>query len=1144
MNLTFYPPLVKASRAVLWGLILQISLLNTLLASNNQPEQSKKKSIEEVYLSVNADNQRITEVFQAITQRTGFSFAYNEKLVNLRQRISLEADNTSLADVLREISRLASLKFKRVNEYIHVGKLEKNDHNTIEEKIVAPAINVTGQVTSEEDGTGLPGVNVLVKGTSTGTVTDVDGNYRIDVPGTESVLVFSSIGFLSEEITVGSQTKINIVMVPDIKSLEEIVVVGYGVQKKSNLTGAVSSVKASEIQEAPFTSIDQGLVGRASGVMVTQTSGMPGAVASIRIRGSSSLQGGNEPLYVIDGFPVYNGGGYGNTGGNARMSGLSTINPADIESIEILKDASATAIYGARAANGVVLITTKSGKEGRDQITFDAYYGSQSVVKKIDVMNALQYAELVNEAYTNDGLDPVYDANKMAELRDNPKGTDWQDEVFRTAPIQNYQLTFSGGDKKTNYSISGNYFNQQGVIRNSGFSRYSGRINIARNILDNFKIGTSLNVSRTNSNAVRTDAGGASGVVTTAMKFNPVLPVYENEALGEYTPVNTPGIILANPVATAEEQVRESTMLRLLGNLYGEWEFIPGLTAKVSFGTDLVNTKFDTFVPSNIFESGGVASAAVNGRYTTNWLNENTLHWVKEIMPGHSLSVLGGITFQQNVFEGFEASSQEYVNNVLEENALGAGAIYNQPSSASEEWSLMSYLGRVNYNLREKYLISFNARVDGSSRFGSNNKYAFFPSGAIAWRLIEEDFIQDLNLFSNLKTRVSYGFTGNQEIGLYNSLPTLDNTTYTFGRSLVTGFYPNKIPNPDLKWEKTSQFDLGLDFGFFDERLRFTTDYYYKKTTDLIYDVAVPYVSGFASSLQNIGSIQNKGVELSIEGDIFTRGDFRWTSAFNIAFNRNKVLELGGEDYKDVGDGDGHLKTGSVHRLIVGEPIGLFYGYIFDGIFQDQTELSAGPTSPTNWVGGRRYLDLGGPEGTPDGTVNATYDRAVIGDPNPDFFGGFTNTFSYRGLELNVFMQYSYGNDIFNYNAMELELPSGGQNVYADLVNRWTPDNPSEKYPVATTNRSAVFSDAYMEDGSYLKLKTLTLAYTFPNLNSQRLSGLKVYATGQNLLTFTNYSGYDPEVSYRGATNLQLGEDFGGYPQSRTFMVGVKMNIQ
>jgi TonB-linked SusC/RagA family outer membrane protein len=1012
------------------------------------------------------------------------------------------------------------------------------------ETVEKPFIDVTirGRVT-DENGEAIPGVTVSVSGTTIGTATDLNGDYSLTVPE-GSTLVFSFIGFVSQSVAIGDQSVIDVTLVEEISSLDEVVVVGYGSVKKSDLTGSVSSIKTDDIQQTPITSIDQGLVGRAAGVMVTQTSGMPGAVASIRIRGSSSLQGGNEPLYVIDGFPVYNGSGFGNTGGRARMSGLSTINPADIESIEILKDASATAIYGARAANGVVLITTKSGKEGRDQITFDAYYGSQSAVRQIDVMNALQYAELVNEAYTNDGLAPVYGNEKMAELQANPKGTDWQDEIFQVAPIQNYQLSFAGGDNKTNYSISGNYFNQKGVIRSSDFKRYSGRVNISRNIMDNFKVGTSLNVSRTNANAVRTDAGGNQGVVSAAMKFNPVLPVYRNEALGEYTPVNSPGIIYANPVATADEQIRENTMLRLLGNIYGEWEFIPDLTAKVSFGTDLVNTKFDTFVPSNIFESGGVANASISSGFTTNWLNENTLSWFKQISPGHAISVLGGITFQQNINEGLTASSQDYVNNVLKENALGAGAVYNQPSSSRTEWSIVSYLGRINYNINEKYLFSFNSRVDGSSRFGANYKHAFFPSGAVAWRLVEEDFVRNMDLFSNLKMRLSYGVTGNQEIGLYNSLPTLTNNTYTLGRSLVTGFYPNKIPNPDLRWEKTSQFDVGLDFGFWDERLRFTTDYYYKETTDLIYDVAVPFVSGFGSSLQNIGSVQNEGVELSIESDILSKGDFSWTSAFNISFNKNKVIELGGEDYKDVGGGDGHLKTGSVHRLIVGEPIGLFYGYVFDGIFQNSTELDAGPLSPTNWVGGRRYKDLGGPNGEPDGVVNATYDRTVIGDPNPDFFGGFTNTFFYKGIELNLFMQYSYGNDIFNYNAMELELPSGGQNVYADLVNRWTPENPSDRYPKATTNRSAVFSDAYMEDGSYLKVKTLTVAYTFPNLNSQRIGGLKLYLTAQNLLTFTEYSGYDPEVSYRGATNLELGEDFGGYPQARTFMAGVKMNIQ
>ncbi|GAB3019243.1 TonB-dependent receptor [Cyclobacterium sediminis] len=1078
----------------------------------------------------------------------GISFLYRKDLLD-HQLVNSPSLSGDREKGLEELLAPLGVSYKELRkDYIVIfsseeiiGKEEDElDHSQLRFDTV-----IKGVIT-EESGEPLPGATIMVKGTNIGTVTDLDGAYSITIPNNveNPVLEFSFIGFSPQEVAVGTQTEINVTLSDNLASLNEVVVIGYGAVKKSDLTGAVSSVKASEIQQTPITSIDQGLVGRASGVMVTQTSGMPGAVASIRIRGSSSLQGGNEPLYVIDGFPVYSGSGFGETGGNARMSGLSTINPADIESIEILKDASATAIYGARAANGVVLITTKSGKEGRDQVSFDAYYGVQKVVQKIDVMNAFDYATLVNEAYTNDGLSPVYGADKMAELQANPKGTDWQEEIFRAAPVQNYQLSFSGGDKKTNYAVSGNYFNQEGVIINSGFKRYSGRVNIARNISNKFKVGTNFNVSKTLSNAVPTDAGGSGGVVTGAMKFNPILPVYTNQELGIYTQVNSPGIIYPNPVASALEQVRESAMLRVLGNIFGEYEFVPNLVGKVSFGTDLVNTKFDTFIPTSIFESNGIAKATVNGGYTTNWLNENTLSWNKKINDMHSVSLLGGITFQKNFYESLRASSQDFVNNSLEENALGSGSVYNQPGSSKTEWSLVSYLGRVNYNFNEKYLLSLNGRIDGSSRFGENNKYAFFPSGALAWRAIEEDFIQNMNTFSNLKARVSYGVTGNQEIGLYNSLPTLTNTTYTIGRTLATGFYPNSIPNPNLRWEKTSQFDFGLDFGFFDERLRFTTDYYFKKTIDLIYNVAVPYVSGFGSSLQNIGSIQNQGVELMIGADILAQTELKWTSSFNISFNRNKVLELGGESYKDVGGGDGHLKTGSVHRLIVGQPIGLFYGYVSDGIIQNAEELAAGPVGPTNWVGGRRYLDISGPNGVPDGVVNATYDRAIIGDPNPDFFGGFTNTISYKGFELNAFTQFSYGADIFNYNAMELELPSGGQNVYSDLVNRWTPSNPSDVYPKATTNRSAVFSDVFMEDGSYLKIKTLTLGYTFPASEIKALSGLKLYITGQNLFTFTNYSGYDPEVSYRGATNLQLGEDFGGYPQSRTFMIGAKINFQ
>lgn len=967
----------------------------------------------------------------------------------------------------------------------------------------------------------------------------MDGRFSLDA-SEKDILLISYIGYMTKEVKIGKQHSLKIQLTEDTQNIDEVVVIGYGSVKKSDLTGSVSSVKTAELQQTPMTSIDQGLVGRASGVQVIPTSGMPGAVASIRVRGSSSLQGGNEPLYVIDGFPVYSGSGFGNTGGKTQMSGLSTVNPSDIESIEILKDAAATAIYGARAANGVVLITTKSGKKGRDIISFEASFGISNVSKKIDVMNAQDYAKLVNEAYTNDGLKPYYDATALSEIAKIGNGTDWQDEIFRGGSTQTYQLSFSGGDEKTQYAISGNYSDQKGIVINSDFKRYSIRLNLDRKIFKNFSVGTHMTASHTISNSVATDTGGEDGTISGALRMNPIQPVYEDELTGAYTQINVPGILVPNPVATAKERKFNNATSRLLGDIYAQWEIIPDLKLKVSLGADVMYHKTNRYTPSNIYQSGGVASAYVGVNKSINWLNENTLTWNKTFAEEHDLSLLGGFTMQKNNAEYVMGSSSNFVNDVMLYNNLGAGSVYNKPESNATQWSLMSYLARINYTLKHKYLFSVNARVDGSSRFGTNNKYGFFPSASAGWRISEEAFMEPVKeVISNLKLRASYGFTGNTEIGVYESLATLGTSNWILGNQLVSGFFPNKIPNPDLKWERTGQFDIGLDLGLFNNRLRITTDYYKKKTTDLLYSVAVPATSGYQTMLKNIGSIENQGYELSIESDNLT-GAFSWTTAFNIAFNRNKVLELGGEEYKEMAEGDGHLKTGSVRRLIVGEPIGVFYGYRFDGIFQNEEECKQQTSSASPiGVGLRRYKDLNG-----DGKVDAANDREILGDANPKFFGGLTNTFAYKGFELNVFLQYSYGNKILNYNAMELENPTGGQNAYADMVNRWTPENPSNIYPKATTNRALLVSDRFIEDGSYLKLKTLSLSYSFPKINLKHIQGLRLYVTGQNLLTWTKYRGYDPEVSYRGASTLEAGEDFGGYPQSRTFMFGIKLDIK
>ncbi|WP_280745213.1 MULTISPECIES: TonB-dependent receptor [unclassified Parabacteroides] len=1086
-------------------------------------------------ISLNLQDVTLEQALNAVKQQSEYSFWYRNEEINLDKLLSVHIEKQPINNVMDNLLADQGVNYTIDDKHIIIYKKAGESSNV-------PARQqdkrITGVIVDESN---LPiiGANVIVKGTSLGTITDIDGKFSLEVP-VNAILQVSYIGYTSKEVAVGNQSTLRIILEEDSKTIDEVVIIGYGSVKKSNLTGAVSSIKTTELQQTPITSIDQGLAGRASGVQVTQTSGMPGAVASIRVRGSSSLQGGNEPLYVIDGFPVYSGGGFGETGGKSQMSGLATVNPGDIESIEILKDASATAIYGARAANGVVLVTTKSGKKGRDIVTFESSWGIQSVAKKIDLMNAQEYAALINEAYTNDGLSPYYNATQLAEIAKLGKGTDWQDELFRTALTQSYQLSFSGGDEKTTYAISGGYFDQEGIIINSEFKRYSLRLNLDRQMSKTFKVGTHMSGSHTISKSPPTDVGDRLGVITGAMKMSPIQPIYENEETGEYTQMNIPGLLIANPIATAKEQIYDNATTRVLGDVYAEWEFLPNFKAKVSVGTDVMYLKANHYTPSNIYQAMGTATATINTYRSINWLNENILTWNKTINDIHDLSVLGGFTIQRNNVETVKASSKGFVNDVMKYNNLGAASTYLKPESSATQWSIMSYLARVNYSLYDKYLFSVNARIDGSSRFGDNNKYGFFPSGSFAWRLSEEEFMEATrSVISNLKLRTSYGFTGNTEIGVYESLATLGNNNWTIGNGLVSGFYPNRIPNPDLKWEKTGQFDLGIDVGFVDNRFRITADYYRKKTTDLLYNVAIPNASGYSSMLKNIGSVENKGVELSLESDNVT-GIFNWTTAFNISFNRNKVLELGGEEYKEMDEGDGHLKTGSIRRLVVGKPIGVFYGYRFDGIFQNEAECAEqiSSASPIG-VGLRRYKDLNG-----DNKVDANNDREILGDSNPKFFGGLTNTFGYKGFELNVFLQYSYGNKIFNYNAMELEAPTGGQNVYKDLVNRWTPTNPSNEYAKASTNRNLLVSDRFVEDGSYLKLKTLSLSYSFPNLKFKHIGGLRLYVTAQNLLTWTDYRGYDPEVSYRGASTLEAGEDFGGYPQSRTYMFGVKIDIK
>lgn len=993
----------------------------------------------------------------------------------------------------------------------------------------AQDITVSGTITSE-DGAALPGVYVLVKGTSTGTVSDTDGKYVIKA-SPQSVLVFTFIGMRNMEVAVNNQTQLDVHMEADISQLDEVVVVGYGTQKKSDLTGSVASVSSKEIKSAPLISLSQALQGRAPGVQVRQSSNAPGGGVSIRIRGGGSLQAGNEPLYVIDGYPLYNEAG-------------PNLNPNDIESIDILKDASATAIYGSRGANGVVIITTKRGKEGRMNIDFEGSFGVQKVRKKLDLLNAKELATLINEGIANVNEDNVGNPNfpkPMAftneQIEALGKGTDWQDEIFRTAPIQSYQLTLSGGDDKMQYAIAGNIFDQKGIVINSDYNRSSIRINLDRKINAKLKFGNSLTLSRTITNGVATDGDGGSGagVVYGALNFSPTVPVRNTD--GTYTIDNrVGGIKISNPVALANDRIDKTTATRILGNLTAEYEIVKGLTFKVLLGTNINLSKNRNYVPLSTFagvQTGG--AAAIYSSQYIDLLNENTLNYQFAFNDKHHFNVLAGYTVQKANFDDVRASSQNFGNDLLQDNNLGAAQTTNMSGSNVWQWGLRSYIGRVNYDYEGKYLATITGRLDGSSKFGKGNKNSFFPSGSLAWRISKETFMENIPQVSDLKLRVSYGYSGNQEIGTYQSLGSLAAFNYSFGNALLIGYGPSRIANPDLKWETTAQFDAGIDIGLFTNRVVLTADYYHKKTSDLLYSVPLPITTGYTNSLQNLGEVENKGFEIGLNTVNIDRA-FQWTSSFNFATNKNKILNLG-QFTADIpsGGASGHLQLTNSGILRIGEPIGVFYGLVSDGIFQNAEEIAASAQKNAK-PGDRRYVDF-----TPDGVINSS-DRQILGYAQPKYTFGFNNTFSYKGFELTVFFQGVHGNSIFNLNRFELESMTGVSNQSRDVLDRWTKDNPSNTIPRAKSEGTPYqVTSRQIEDGSYIRMKNIQLAYNLPTtlLSRVKINSAKVYVSAQNQITITDYSGYDPEVSRYGQETLSQGTDYGSYPAAKTIMCGV-----
>lgn len=994
---------------------------------------------------------------------------------------------------------------------------------------------LTGTV-KDEKGSPLAGVAVNLKGAGATTTTDNDGKFSINAAGENDILVITYVGYLSQEVNTSGKTVIDVVLQPADRSLDQVVVIGYGTVRKGDITGSVSSVGAKELKAVPAASLSQALEGRAAGVKVSMASNAPGGGMTIRIRGGNSIQGGNEPLYVIDGYPLYNESG-------------PSINPNDIESMEILKDASATAIYGSRGANGVIIITTKRGKAGRNNIQFESYYGTQKLRKKLDLLNATEFATMINEGIDNVNKDnvgvpgfPKPLTYRQGQIDSMGEGTDWQDAVFRDAPMQNYQLTFSGGTDKTQYAVSGNYFDQQGIILNTGYSRGSVRLNLDQQINSRLKLSTSITTSRAKGNSVNTDGdgGGGAGVVYGALFFSPTVPIYNPD--GTYTLNNRPGgILISNPVALAKETKNINTTTRMLGNVSLEYKIIEGLSFKTLLGANINYTKQSFYLPRTVY--AGFASNGtgfINNANTAEWLTENTISYKKTFNKVHRFNVVAGYTFQASNFEDSRANAQNFANDILTNNNLGTAQQTNTGASNKTDWELRSYIGRLNYDFDGRYLLTLTGRIDGSSRFGEGNKDAFFPSGSVAWRISNERFMEDLHFVSDLKLRASYGLTGNQEIGQYQSLGALSTQNYSFGNVLSVGYAPTRVGNPNLKWETTAQLDFGLDLGLFNNRVQLTADWYQKKTRDLLYNVALPITSGYSTSLQNIGRVKNQGVELSINSVNIETKDFEWSTSFNIAYNENEILDLGGvKGDIPAGGASGHLQLSNSGILRVGEPIGVFFGLVTDGIFQNADEISKSAQKNAK-PGERRYKDQNG-----DNVINSA-DRVILGHAQPDYTYGFTNNFTWRGIELNVFFQGVQGNAVFNLNRFELESMTGVANQSAAVLDRWTASNPSQTIPrAASVGQPYQVTSRQVEDGSYLRLRNIQLGYNFPGSLLKRwgLSNAKVYVSGQNLWTRTDYSGFDPEVSRYGQENLSQGTDYGSYPSTKIFLVGLNIGL-
>ena len=999
-------------------------------------------------------------------------------------------------------------------------------------------VTVQGTVTDDQ-GMPFPGVTVQEKGTKNGTVTDFDGNFSIDVASESSVLVFSYVGMTSQEKNATTGGPLNVEMQASTESLNEVVVVGYGTQRKSDLTGSVSTVDSQSLEERPVTNLEQALAGKAPGVNVSTNSGRPGGATNIRIRGNSSINASNDPLYVVDGV--------------IGAGPIDYLNPNDIKSIEVLKDASATAIYGARGANGVIIVTTKRGGNGEGTVSYDVYTSIGVIANKLDPLNSSEFLQTEINSYNNaQKYDPEGWAQgkykdplsyrtdtRLFDANGNPLyDTDWQDEATRTAISQNHNLSFTGGDDKQSYGLFLNYADQEGIILRSDLKRYSARFVMDNQIKDWLKVGGGLTFSHVEENRVD---GGQGGLTPLRMIIEtlPIVPVkYPDGTYG--TNADYPDMEGGeNPVNLLLNKTDLYKTQTFLGNVYANINLAEGLDLRSSIGAKTTNEQHDFYSGRTLRQQSAdfEGEGSVANTRTNYWQFENYLTYKKDFNENNSIEALAGIGWQQYDYFYSFAGARGFSDDYYQFNNLGVGSNPLTPGSDTYKWALNSYFGRINYNLMSKYLFTVTGRLDGSSRFGSDKKRAFFPSAAFAWRISEEDFLKNSTTINNLKFRTSYGETGNTEIGVYQSLASLSTSTAILSGQRASGVGIGTLANPDLQWEKTAQVDAGLEVGLFNNRISFDGDVYYKKTTNMLLQAPVPTSSGYSSIYKNIGSMENKGLELSLETRNIVTDNFNWTTNFNISINKNKILELG-EANDDIFPGPYFLAQTNVLR--VGQPVGSFYGLIREGTYgSDEADLAA---QYGLLPGDIKHKDVNG-----DGQINAA-DRVILGNGYPKGFGALLNTWRYKNFDLTLDLQFSYGNDILNLSRHSGEDRTGQANSYATVLNGWTPDNqdtdiaqnrPSKAYYTTTVDSHMV------EDGSFIRGRNLILGYNFDQdvLDRMGFQRLRVYASLQNFFLITDYTGYDPEVTTYSGSAFAQGITFFDYPKPRTLTLGLNLNF-